>query len=136
MNRRLKFIVALLLALTALAGAGMLLYQSSDTLPAGKVSSMKMIFALSAVKEAVDICWSEKKLAVADCSEAKALMPQQKLPDVNYWITAQGILIGIDYRERVLVVLSAQVANDALVWQCSGAPAGSLPKACSPLENL
>ncbi len=134
MNRNTKFATTLLVAGVVSAAVAWMMRDASDTIPKEKYSFLMMTQALSTAKDAANACWTEKRVAVIDCNEVKARMPKPSSPDVNYFVSNEGQLIGIDYAARVVVVLTASVVGGSLTWQCSGAPADSLARSCTPFR--
>lgn len=105
----------------------------SDTLPKSKALFLAMTQALSPAREAANKCWSEGHVAVANCKTMRDRMPVPPSPDVAYLVTDQGVVMGIDYPNRVVVVLTSYADGSELKWHCAGAPLEALPKLCSDL---
>lgn len=103
----------------------------SDTVPDAKASFMAMTQALSPARASASKCWSERRVVGLDCDDVKDRMPTPPSSDVAYLVTAQGVLIGIDYSNRVIVVLTPRVDGNELKWHCAGSPPEALTKLCS-----
>lgn len=105
----------------------------SDTLPKSKASFFAMTQALSPAREAASKCWSEGHVVAANCNTMKDRMPVPPSPDVAYLVTDQGAVMGIDYPNRVVVMLTSHADGNELKWHCTGIPSEALPKLCSEL---
>lgn len=134
MNRKTKYATTLLVAVVVSAVVAWVMRNTSNTTPKEKYSFMMMTQALSTARDAANACWAEKRKTVIDCNEVKAHMPKPSSLDVSYFVSNEGQLIGIDYAAHVVVILTASVADGSLTWQCSGAPADSITRSCTPLR--
>lgn len=48
-------------------------------------------------------------------------------------MSPKGELVGIDFLEHVVIVITPSIDKDTLTWQCFGSPTEALPKACHSL---
>ena len=133
MNRKTKFATTLLAAVVVSGVVAWMMRNTSNTIPKEKYSFMVMTQALSTARDAANACWAEKRKAVIECNAVKTHMPKPSSLDVSYFVSNEGQLIGIDYAAHVVVILTASVVDGSLTWQCSGAPADSITRSCTPL---
>jgi len=108
----------------------------SDTLSDTRASFMTMLQALSAARESASKCWSDRHIAVVDCEAVKRLMPTPPSSEVAYMVTDQGVLVGIDYSNRVTVLLTPRVDGSELNWRCAGTPSEAITKLCNDLTTM
>ena len=92
---------------------------------------MAMSQALFPARAGASKCWRERQVAVADCQTVRDLMPVSRSPDTVYFVTDLGALVGIDYANRVTVVLIPRVVGAELNWRCVGSPSEAIPNLCS-----
>ena len=109
-----------------------------DSIPHEKASFAEMIMAFSPVMKAAKECWAEQQINITDCPAAKALMPEPKVSNTAYFMTAEGTLLGINYESRVVVILLPRVERDGLIWYCAASPQEAVGKLCdgTALANL
>ncbi|WP_157768782.1 hypothetical protein [Paracidovorax avenae] len=128
-----KIFTAIIFLLFIIFLAGWVSYKT-DTIIEQKASSMTMIQTLSATLKAVERCWTDNRVDVAECDSAKASLTKTTDNNINYFITTQG-LIGIDYKHHNFVLLTAQKMDNSMTWKCFGHPKKSLPKLCDPVTS-
>ncbi len=105
-----------------------------DTISGPKASFLTMTQALSTATDLAQKCWSEQSLAVPRCSAARAALPKSSSTNLHYFTAEYGALVGVDYENRVVVILTPKVEEGRLVWHCAGSPREVLAKACVALE--
>ncbi|WP_368352456.1 MULTISPECIES: hypothetical protein [Comamonadaceae] len=125
------FAAIVLLFIVCLAGW---IGHKNDTIIEQKASSMTMIQNLSATLKAVERCWSDNRIDIAECDSAKTSLTKITDSTRNYSITPQG-LIGIDYKHQNFVLLASQKEEKSVTWKCFGHPKKSLPKSCNAVTS-
>jgi len=102
--------------------------------PGPKFSSTEMIQQLSGVREPSIRCHVAENADAAECKLVRERLAKVATGDKFYYLSGGGSLIGIDFADRVVVILEP-VANSAGVqWKCSVSPLEANPKACDVLH--
>jgi hypothetical protein len=127
---RVAGIVLLILGVLFIAAWMML---RSDTIAKPSAAFLTMTQALSPARAVATKCWNEKRSVVVGCNAIKEHLPIQPTGEVLYFATDQGALIGIDYANRVVVVLTPHVEAGELTWHCIGSPPDAVATSCSRL---
>lgn len=129
MARKLTWLGGILLAVGLLFFVAWSMLRS-DTISKPSAAFLAMTQALSSAREVASKCWNDRRLAVLACDAVKEQLPKQQSVDVLYFVSDQGALIGIDYANRVVVVLTPHVETGELKWHCAGSPADAVSKLC------
>jgi hypothetical protein len=130
-SRVLVSVLAAVVAVFAIAWVSL----RSDTVPDPKASFMSMTQALSPARAAAAKCWTERHIAVADCEDVRRLMPVPPSSSVVYHVTNEGTFVGVDYQNRVTVVLTPRIEGNEVHWRCSGSPRDVLTTLCGDLTG-
>lgn len=130
-----KKILMWVCAIFAVSVAIMWALLQSDTLSNEKMSFIAMTQALSPARESASKCWREQQTSVVDCDSVRNLIPVSSSSDLAYLITDQGVLMGIDYSNRVTVLLTPRIDGLELNWRCEGSPSEAISKLCRPLQT-
>lgn len=117
---RRKFFIAILIAAMVVAVAAWLGLQS-DTVSAEKSSSITLIQTLSPARISLSKCLENAQKATSCIVAAAELLPH---PDASkqYLLTQQGEFIGVDYSDRVIVILTPLTSTGEVRWQCAVTP--------------
>src|SRR6266478_1196937 len=105
----------------------------SDTIAKPSAAFLKMTQALSLARAEATKCWNEKRSVVLGCNSIKEHLPIHPSGDALYFATDQGALVGIDYANHVVVVLTPHVEAGELTWHCMGSPPEAVATSCSRL---
>jgi hypothetical protein len=124
----LKWVVIIFVAIMVLE---LILYLQWHTLSAEKNTGLTMIQHLSEVKNMTANCWAREKALDINCNER--IKPLLKTEGSRSYFMKSGELIGIDFENKVVVILSLNKEENDLRWRCAGTPVTAIPSSCSAL---
>jgi hypothetical protein len=113
-------------------GIGVLL-REGDVLPADRADFLTMIQALSPIRKASEACLL--KGHPAECGPA-TLQSLQAISSqkYTYFLLQDGVLVGVSFKNHVMLVMTPSVSADDVAWSCAGWPASALHgTSCIPL---
>jgi hypothetical protein len=126
-----KILKWLAIIFCASAAIELILLSQWHKLPPEKNSGFTMIQRLSEVKNMTSKCWAgEGALDISCNARIKALL---KTEGGRNYFRADRKLIGVDFENKVVVILSLNKEENDLRWRCAGAPATAIPSSCSAL---
>jgi hypothetical protein len=132
MRDRLFRVVGIITLTLLLAFAVAWVMLRSDTISRPSAAFLALIQTLSPAREVIAKCWVEQGQANG-CAGIKDHLPKSISGETVYLVTDQKTLIGIDYLNRVVVVLTPRIESGNITWICRGAPTKALAKSCIAL---
>ncbi|WP_159675623.1 hypothetical protein [Andreprevotia sp. IGB-42] len=113
--------------------AGILSLQS-DTLSAREYVIGTMIRRFGPYQEALETCW-EENAQIAVCSAmARRIRIEAKKDEFFYWDDMS--IVGVDYKNRVVVIFRPQVKDNGLHWMCLLNEMDRMWKTCQSLASV
>ncbi len=131
MKKYIKIIIAT--SVTFIIASYLVLFITDSTMSSDKFALMELLKVLSEHDNAIDDCWNINKTAPNNCNKLDHIFP---IVEENryYFSTSDKSLIGVDFKEKVVVMLTPTVIEDSLVWKCTGMPSDALPMACQAIR--
>jgi hypothetical protein len=94
-----------------------------------EIALEQLIGCSSHTRAAADAAYAARRdAAVLEAAERAVLPPAT--PDRRWIVAPGGTLLGIDFRNAVMVVATPSAQGQALAWRCEGYPASLAPKSC------
>jgi len=106
------------------------LLQPSDTVSPESVSLAELINNLSAARTAGNSYFEANRSTTGIKRSEQAALPFDKEGNRYFFVVQEGTLVGIDFKRRVVVVLTPSSRNGTLQWRCEGYPRSVSPKSC------
>jgi hypothetical protein len=100
----------------------------------GKMPFMEMIALSSEARETFKTCRVDKQSSEVCNSVLKNELQKLSSSQREFFVIGDGVIICIDYTNRIFVLLALSFVEGRVIWNCSGAPSEALTKRCSPIH--
>ena len=98
-----------------------------------KAASMGILKTLSSLQESAVGCRNASE-PTETCIQVRDRLSKLNSSNSRFFLTSRGALIGVDFSNRVLVLLEPSAIESESRWTCTVTPAQAAPAACVGLK--
>ena len=119
------------LILVVVLGSLVLIYGEPDSKQKNAFRALSMKVGL--LQQAEEACWAHDKTLGMDCKGLETKAVSMNSETHYYFVSTNGVLIGLDFSNQVIVEMSPITSIEKLEWRCRLKGSGVRTGVCSAL---